>query len=370
MTLSLVYGYLVSIMTKNKQKVIVGLSGGVDSALAAYLLCQQGYEVIGVFMQNWSQDVAGFCCNTDEEAMIARRVANFLGIKFYIWNFEEAYRQKVISYFFDEYSRGRTPNPDVMCNKEIKFKLFLQRALAMGADFVATGHYARINHDAAGYHLLINHDKNKDQSYFLATLQQEQLAHALFPIGEYDKPTVRRMAEAAGLPNFAKKDSQGICFIGKINVREFLQENIKPAPGKIIDPVGKVLGEHEGLAFYTIGQREGLPMLSNGPYYVVDKRMKTNELVVSKNPDDELLWRDECLITDLSWTNKTPTLPGEFAVVIRYHHAPASAHLEKVGDNTLKLKFNTKQRAITPGQLAVIYQGEELLGCGTIDQVF
>lgn len=352
-------------MAKNKQKIFVGLSGGVDSSVTAALLVQAGYEVTGVFMQNWSADFAG-CCNLAQDTADARSVANQLGIPFYVWNFEAEYKSKVLDYFFAEYEAGRTPNPDVMCNREIKFKLFLERALKLGADFVATGHYAQVMETNGIFQLKKGIDPGKDQSYFLCRLGQYELSHALFPLGGLMKSEVRQLARKFHLPNAAKKDSQGICFVGQIDIQEFLQTRIQPSPGDIVNRSGEILGKHRGLAFYTIGQREGLGNLSGGPYYVVDKNLTDNQLIISSDPFDSLLWRDACLINDLSWVHGEPDLNDDLDVVIRYHHEPVASRLKLQSDGSLLVTFHTKQRAVTPGQLAAIFKGDELLGAGVI----
>lgn len=348
-----------------QQKVFVGLSGGVDSSVTAALLVQAGYDVTGVFMQNWSADFAG-CCNLAEDTADARAVADQLGIPFYVWNFEAEYKSKVLDYFFTEYEAGRTPNPDVMCNREIKFKLFLDRALKLGADLVATGHYAQVIEEQGILKLLKGIDPGKDQSYFLCRLGQHELSHALFPLGGIPKSKVRQLALDFKLPTATKKDSQGICFVGKIDIKEFLRTRIKQVPGEIINHDGEVLGEHVGLPFYTIGQREGIGNLAGGPYYVVDKNISTNQLLVSSDPFDELLWRNGCVINDLSWVNQALELPAEVEVVIRYHHEPISATLKLDDTGEIIVNFADKQRAVTPGQLAVIFVGEELIGAGVI----
>jgi len=347
--------------------VFVGLSGGVDSSVTAALLVQAGYEVTGVFMQNWSADFAG-CCNLAQDTADARAVADKLGIPFYVWNFEAEYKAKVLDYFFAEYEAGRTPNPDVMCNREIKFKLFLDRALKLGADLVATGHYAQIVEDAGIYKLLKGVDPSKDQSYFLCRLGQYELSHALFPLGAMPKSEVRKLAKDFDLPTMNKKDSQGICFVGKIDIREFLQTRIKLTPGDIVNHDGQVLGQHVGLPFYTIGQREGIGNLAGGPYYVVEKNLETNQLVVSSDPFDKSLWREACLINDLSWVNEPLKLPADVEVVIRYHHQPIKASLTDAGNGELMVQFIKAERAVTPGQLAVIFLGDELLGAGVIKE--
>lgn len=354
---------------KKGKKVFVGMSGGVDSSVAALLLVEAGYDVVGVFMQNWSSDFGG-CCNLERDVADARAVATQLNIPFYVWNFEKEYRDKVLEYFYAEYEAGRTPNPDVMCNREIKFKLFLERALKLGADYIATGHYAQITEKDGAYHLLKGIDESKDQSYFLCLLKQKELSRALFPLGALAKTEVRAIATEHKLLNAGKKDSQGLCFVGQVDIRAFLKERLKPKTGKIVDVAGKVLGEHEGVAFYTIGQRKEIGNLIGGPYYVVDKKMATNELVVSSNPQEPLLWRQECLIDNLSWVNREIELPNDYEVIIRYHHKPVRARLTKVGDDKIKVVFTEAQRAVTPGQLAVICVGEELVGAGVIKENF
>ena len=355
----------VKTTAKRGKKIFVGMSGGVDSSVAALLLVEAGYDVVGVFMQNWSSDFGG-CCNLERDVADARSVANQLGIPFYVWNFEREYRDKVLDYFYSEYEAGRTPNPDVMCNREIKFKLFLDRALKLGADYIATGHYAQVTNKDGIYHLLKGVDPAKDQSYFLCLLGQKELSHALFPLGAMTKTEVRAIAKEHKLLNATKKDSQGLCFVGQVDIREFLKERLKPKIGKIINVDGKILGEHEGVAFYTLGQRKEIGNLPGGPYYVVDKKLASNELVVSSNPSEPLLWKKECLIDNLGWVNQEIKLPNNYEVIIRYHHKPVDAHLTKVGDDKIKVVFAEAQRAVTPGQLAVICVGEELLGAGVI----
>jgi tRNA-specific 2-thiouridylase len=349
------------------------MSGGVDSSVTAALLVEQGFDVIGVFMKNWSEDFGNYGCTWAEDAEDARKVAQKLNIPFYVWDFEKEYYNKVVEYFLREYSVGRTPNPDVMCNSEIKFKVFLNKALSLGADFVATGHYARITyHEPRNtYHLLKGIDPAKDQSYFLYTLKQDQLAKILFPIGHLLKPQVRELAKKFGLPNFAKKDSQGICFIGKINVTEFLREHVKTRVGEIVTTGGQKLGQHSGLPFYTIGQREGIGLGGDGPYYVAGKDFNSNELIVTNDQKDAMLWRREFTVTDLSWTNEKPEFPLTSGVSIRYHHPDYKAKVVATGDRQQELRviFDEPQRAITPGQAAVFYQGDELIGGGVIQEV-
>lgn len=350
-----------------KPRVVVGLSGGVDSSVTAALLVEQGYEVIGVFMKNWSQDVGDFVCAWSEDLADARRVAQILDLRFYVWNFEEEYRQGVIDYFFREYKAGRTPNPDIMCNQEIKFKVFLSKAKEFGADYVATGHYARVVKKNEDYSLLKGRDNSKDQTYFLYTLKQEQLAKTIFPLGNLQKSSVRKLAKKFNLPTYNKPDSQGICFIGEVDIRALLKQRLKPKKGKIVYIDGSVLGEHEGAVFYTLGQRGGLE-LSGGPYYVVAKDMKKNLVIVSDNPQDPLLWRRECIVKDLSLT-KERELPKKITAVIRYRHPAQEATVKRIDNKTIKLTFKEAQRAITPGQAAVFYDQDEVLGGGVIDRV-
>lgn len=354
----------------NNKTVVVGMSGGVDSSVTAALLKGQGFNVIGVFMKNWTTDM-GFGCPWVKDSEDARKVCQKLDIPFYIWDFEKDYYNRVVKYFFAEYKAGRTPNPDVMCNKEIKFKLFLEKALKL-ADFVATGHYARVRHQRSdnSYHLLKAKDPAKEQSYFLYTLTKKELSKVLFPIGRYKKAKVREMAREFKLPNYAKKDSQGICFIGPVNVTEFLRKHIKAKSGVVVNEKNQKIGKHIGLPFYTIGQREGIGIGGAGPYYVIEKDAKRNRLVVTNNPNDKKLWRKEFLLNQISWTNTEPKFPIDAKVAIRYHHPEAEAKILKEKNGLIKVKFLKPQRAITVGQSAVIYQGQELLGGGVINKVF
>ena len=359
---------------RNNKTVVVGMSGGVDSSVTAALLKQQGFDVIGVYMKNWSEDFGDYGCTWAEDAEDARKVATTLRIPFYVWNFEKEYYDKVVEYFLKEYQAGRTPNPDVMCNSEIKFKVFLNKALALGADYVATGHYARIKKKEAygetgEYQLLKGIDPGKDQSYFLYTLKQEQLAKILFPIGDKLKTEVRRLALEFGLPNAAKKDSQGICFIGKINVTEFLKEHVKSHVGEIVTTSGQNLGQHSGLPFYTLGQREGIGIGGTGPYYVAGKDFETNKLIVTNDQKDPMLWKQEFCVTDVTWVSKEPKLPLSAGVTIRYHHPDYPAKIKKIENGDLEIRFNDPQRAITPGQAAVFYEKDNLLGGGIIRSV-
>ncbi len=345
--------YYLDIMSKDKPKVLVGMSGGVDSSVSAALLLEHGYEVIGAFMKNWSD------CAWREDRRDAMRVAAKLGIEFYTFDFEQAYRDEVVEYMFREYEAGRTPNPDVMCNKNIKFDKFLKKADELGCDYIATGHYARRD----GEKILAGVDNNKDQTYFLWAVPHEAIKRALFPVGEMTKPEVRAKAEGLGLSTAKKKDSQGICFIGEVDVMEFLKERIKPDPGPILDTEGRKLGEHEGLAYYTLGQRHGLDVGGGTPYYVVAKRPETKELVVSSNYHPKL-YEGELEATELNWFVE-PESEFDCSARIRYRQPLQKCHVE-LSDSVARVQFEDHQRAVTPGQSIVFYDGEQMLGGGII----
>jgi len=353
-----------------KKKVFVAMSGGVDSSVTAALLHEQGYEVIGAHIKMWSDP--SIPCNFKEDRHDALRVAEKIGIPFQTWDFTEEYRTAVVEYLIAEYAAGRTPNPDVMCNRHVKFGAFLRRALALGADYIATGHYARAVSKRPRVKLLQAKDLNKDQSYFLWTLTQEQLRHCLFPIGGFTKPEVRQMARRFALPTAEKKDSQGICFIGEIDLNAFLKKYIPVRPGRVLTSSGKEVGAHEGLSFYTMGQREGLGTGGGGiPYYVAGKDFVTNTLVVAESPYDEKLFSSEITVSDISWIfGSPPRLPLQCEARIRYRQPLQSCRVVRVTiSNRLSVIFDEPQRAATPGQSVVFYQGDEMLGGGIIDVV-
>ena len=363
----------------NKQKVVLGLSGGVDSAVAAILLLQQGYDVEGVFMRNWdsslNKDILGNphiydeVCPQEKDYIDALKVAESLNIKFQRVDFVVEYWQKVFTYFLDEYRNNRTPNPDILCNSEIKFKSFLLAAEKMGADFIAMGHYARIVHHPT-VKLLRGIDTNKDQSYFLSQLTKNQLEKSLFPIGGLYKKEVRKIAADYGLDVAAKKDSTGVCFIGERNFRKFLQNYIPAQPGNIETLDGEKVGMHEGIMYYTIGQRHGLGLGGAGePWYVLGKDVKRNVLIVGRGGNHEYLFSNRALINKINW------LGPEFSqlnctVKFRYRSSDIKAIVSKLDDNMLEVLYPDKAKAVTPGQAAVFYYGNEVLGGGTIDAVY
>jgi len=353
-------------------KIVVGLSGGVDSAVAALLLKREGHEVVGLFMKNWEDDDDGEYCSTREDLVDAVSVADKVGIEVEAVNFAAEYRERVFASFLAEYRAGRTPNPDVLCNAEIKFKAFLDHAIALGAERIATGHYARVQQAGATVRLLKGIDPGKDQSYFLHRLTQAQLSRAMFPVGHLHKSRVREIAREAGLPNHAKKDSTGICFIGERPFREFLSRYLPREPGPIATPDGERIGEHHGLMYYTLGQRQGLGIGGRrggdgAAWYVAAKDIATNTLVVVQGHDDPRLFSSTLRAQDASWVAGTAPGTGEpLAAKTRYRQADAPCTLDMEDPSRFTLNFGQPQWAVTPGQSAVLYRGEECLGGGVI----
>jgi len=345
-------------------KVVVGMSGGVDSAVAALLARRAGHDVVGIFMKNWGEDDTDEYCSTREDLIDAAAAADVIGIELEAVNFSAEYKERVFAEFLREYAAGRTPNPDVLCNAEIKFRAFLDHAMRLGAQKIATGHYARTD----GVKLFRGKDLVKDQSYFLHRLTQEQLSRVMFPVGEMKKSEVRRLALEAGLPNHAKKDSTGICFIGERPFREFLNRYLPKAPGRIVDDKGNAVGEHIGLAFYTIGQRKGIGIGGAGEaWYVADKNIASNELVVVQGHDHPLLMKKTLSAADAAWVSgKAPEAPSAHTAKTRYRQADAPCTLSKVLESGIRVDFPAPQWAVTPGQSVVLYDGEVCLGGGVI----
>lgn len=349
-------------------RVVVGISGGVDSAVAALLLKHAGHEVTGVFMKNWEEDDTAEHCTAEEDLRVARAVCAHLGIPLRTVNFSAEYWDRVFDYFLAEYRAGRTPNPDVLCNKEIKFRSFLEHALALGADRIATGHYARVDHADGRYRLLKAADAGKDQTYFLYLLGQHELAHTLFPIGDLLKDEVRRIAQEAGLPNFDRRDSTGICFIGERNFRDFLARYLPATRGEIRTLTGEVVGEHEGAMYYTIGQRHGLGIGGAGEaWYVVGKDVGRNLLYVAQGEDHPALYSDSLVTGAVHWVDAAPALPAGLFAKTRYRQPEQSCRATAV-DTGLHVSFQSPQRAVTPGQSLVLYHGEECIGGAVIEQ--
>ena len=369
-----------------KKRVILGLSGGVDSSVAAIKLMEEGYEVIGVFMRNWDSatnndflgnpDFNSDVCPQEKDYQDAIKVAEKLGIELKRVDFIEEYWEYVFKYFLAEYAAGRTPNPDLMCNKEIKFKAFLDYANNLNADYIAMGHYARVTHDEVkGSYLLRGLDNNKDQTYFLALLSQSQINKALFPIGEMQKSEVRDLAKKYDLATATKKDSTGICFIGERRFHQFLQNYLPAKPGKMVRLNGEVIGNHDGLMYYTIGQRKGLGIggiqgYSTDPWFVVGKDLERNVLFVEQGIDNEYLYSDFCIVKDLNWINEVPVVGKEYQAKFRYREKDNSVVITLLEDNLMHVKFNAPVRAVTPGQACVIYDGEICMGGGIINEVF
>lgn len=366
-------------LTDNKNtRVVIGMSGGVDSSVAALLLKQQGYDVVGLFMKNWDDtDDEGYCTATEDYEDVAK-VAEQIGIPYYSVNFEKEYWDRVFEYFLQEYRNGRTPNPDVMCNKEIKFKAFLDYAMGLGADYIAMGHYAQVETDENGViHLLRGKDANKDQTYFLSQLSQAQLKKAMFPLGHLEKPQVRKIAEEAGLATAKKKDSTGVCFIGERDFNEFLANYLPNKPGKMMTLDGREMGEHMGLMYYTIGQRQGLGIggtagTSNEPWFVIGKDQATQTLYVGQgyhhdNLYSEYLEASEIHFTTDNWTEKEFECTAKFRY--RQKDINVKVQLDESGTKA-RVIFDEPVRAVTPGQAVVFYRDEECLGGGLIDAAY
>ncbi|WP_042223368.1 tRNA 2-thiouridine(34) synthase MnmA [Oceanobacillus manasiensis] len=356
---------------KEDTRVVVGMSGGVDSSVAALLLKQQGYDVVGIFMKNWDDtDEFGVCTATEDYDDVVR-VCNQLDIPYYAVNFEKQYWDKVFTYFLDEYKAGRTPNPDVMCNKEIKFKAFLDHAISLGADYLATGHYAQVRETDGRVEMLRGVDDNKDQTYFLNQLTEEVLEKVMFPLGHLPKSEVREIAKKHDLVTADKKDSTGICFIGERNFKEFLSEYLPAQPGEMKTLSGETKGKHDGLMYYTIGQRQGLGIGGAGdPWFVVGKNLNDNILYVEQGYSHESLYSDGLIATDLNWINKdrvenTFTCTAKF----RYRQKDSKVTVSVLEDGKVRVDFAEMERAITPGQVVVFYDGEVCLGGGTIDEI-
>lgn len=362
-------------MQQNSQiKVIVGMSGGVDSSVSAYLLQQQGYQVEGLFMKNWEEDDDAEYCAAAEDLKDAQAVADKLGIKLRTINFAAEYWDNVFEYFLAEYKAGRTPNPDIMCNKEIKFKAFLEFALEdLGADYIATGHYVRRREQDGHWQLLRGLDDNKDQSYFLYTLSEQQVGHTLFPIGDIEKPRVREIAAEQGLITHDKKDSTGICFIGERKFKDFLGRYLPAQPGKIETTEGDVIGEHDGLMYHTLGQRKGLHiggLKDHGeqPWYVVDKDVARNVLIVGQGDDHPRLYSKGLIAKQLDWVDRQgPQSALRCVVKTRYRQQDVPCEVTPLPDGQLQVLFDQPQKAVTPGQSAVFYQNDVCLGGGIIE---
>ncbi|HIC41329.1 MAG TPA: tRNA 2-thiouridine(34) synthase MnmA [Piscirickettsiaceae bacterium] len=357
-------------MNKNN-KVIVGLSGGVDSSVATLLLLEQGYKVEALFMKNWEEDDKDGHCTAEQDLSDAQKVADKLGVKLHTINFSADYWDDVFNHFLQEHKKGRTPNPDVLCNQKIKFKVFLEHALSLGADKIATGHYARISENDGTFQLKTGLDDNKDQSYFLYLLGQKQLSKSLFPLGDISKTKVREIATEHDLITADKKDSTGICFIGERNFSQFLQTYLPKQQGDIVDQDGQFIKHHEGLAFYTMGQRKGLEIgggfgESGEPWFVADKRIENNELVVVQG-DHALLYHKALSASDAHWIGNPPILPLACTAKIRYRQQSQACTIDQDDNGQLRVVFDQSQRAVTPGQSIVFYDHDVCLGGAIIE---
>ncbi|NNE06876.1 MAG: tRNA 2-thiouridine(34) synthase MnmA [Xanthomonadales bacterium] len=354
---------------------MVAMSGGVDSSVSALLLRQQGFHIAGMFMKNWEEDDRLDGCSAAEDADDARRVAGKIGIDLHTRNFAAEYWDHVFEDFLSEYQAGRTPNPDILCNREIKFKTFLDHAMDLGAAKIATGHYARTESRDGTARLLRGRDHNKDQSYFLYALSHQQLAHTLFPVGEIDKPDVRRIAFEHGLPVHDKKDSVGICFIGQRDFREFLGQYLDTEPGPVMTPEGQQIGEHQGLMFHTLGQRQGLGIggvrgFDDQPWYVLHKDLDQNVLFVGQGHDHPWMHSDRLSAGQLNWiSGKAPQTGAKLTAKVRYRQADQQCRIVQIDDRNMSIEFTQSQRAVTPGQSVVLYDGDECLGGGIINDM-
>ncbi len=361
--------------TSSETRVIVGMSGGVDSSVSALLLLEQGFQVEGLFMKNWEQDDDEDYCAAAEDLKDAQQVCDALGIQLHSVNFADQYWDRVFAHFLEEYKAGRTPNPDILCNREIKFKAFLDYALQLGADYIATGHYVNKKEVDGGYQLLKGLDNNKDQSYFLYTLSQQQLKHSMFPVGCIEKPLVRELAEKHKLITHDKKDSTGICFIGERKFREFLQRFLPAQPGDIKTLEGETVGKHHGLMYYTLGQRKGLGIggvknASEEPWFSVRKDLENNVLYVAQG-EHPALYHTHLKASQLSWVSgKPPELPYSCMAKVRYRQDDQPCTIESIVDGNATVSFSDAQRAITPGQSIVFYNTDVCLGGGIIDTMY
>ncbi len=357
------------------KRVVVGMSGGVDSSVAAYLLKEQGYEVQCVFMKNWEDEDDEFYCSSEEDYSDAVQVCDLLDLPIHSVNFSKEYRENVFKYFLEEYKSGRTPNPDVLCNKEIKFKFFMEYAIKLGAEAIATGHYAKIAKMNNNFYLYKGIDKNKDQSYFLYLLGQKELSKTLFPIGEMRKPEVRELAKKMNLPNSGKKDSTGICFIGERDFKKFLQQYLPAQPGDIVTTEGKIVGQHDGLMYYTLGQRKGIGIgggygATEEPWYVIKKEMNNNYLVVGQGHDHPGLYNKNSKAGQLHWITSAPSkIPFECTAKIRYRQKDQNCIITAIENGIANINFSENQFVPTPGQSIVFYNGDLCLGGGIIETI-
>ncbi|HQV40618.1 MAG: tRNA 2-thiouridine(34) synthase MnmA [Moraxellaceae bacterium] len=358
----------------SQTRVIVGMSGGVDSSVSAYLLMEQGYQVEGLFMKNWEEDDGTEYCTAREDLADAAAVCQTLGIPLHTANFATEYWDRVFEHFLAEYRVGRTPNPDILCNKEIKFRAFLDYAIVLGADYIATGHYVRRSQDTECARLLKGLDANKDQSYFLHAVSGQQIARTLFPVGDMEKPEVRRIATEQGFINHAKKDSTGICFIGERRFRDFLQQYLPAQPGNIETDTGEVIGTHQGLMYYTLGQREGIGIggqknAAEAPWYVVTKDLVRNVLIIGQGHEHPLMMSRFLRVAHVDWVTAAPALPFTCHAKTRYRQPDQACTVSSDADGYV-VHFDEPQRAVTPGQSVVFYQGDECLGGGVIESTW